>query len=367
MVVRVDMNVPFDKRGRVLDDFRIRQCLPTIQWILAHGGTVAVCTHRGSPKRYDTRLSAAPIAKRLSQLLQRNVHFVRNPLKENPRRRMETVLFLENLRFFPGEQKNSPSFAKALARWGELYVNDAFAESHRNVASIVHLPKLLPSYAGLLFVQETFKLKKIFVRPRRPFLVIIGGAKISTKIRYIRSFLSYADGVVLGGALFNTLLAARGGIVGRSAIEKGAFGMAKRLLASRKLILPQDVRVLHRIDGATLDPKRSGDPASRGLAHPLVHSVDDVGANDYICDIGPDSVVKMPKCRMGTIAVARALAVSRARVVVGGGDLEALWRETRIPTKNVYMSTGGGALLDFVMDGNLVGIEALERGKRNHV
>lgn len=375
VVIRVDMNVPFDDHGRIIDDFRIRQSLPTIRWVLARGGKVAICTHRGSPEGYDARFSVVPIAKRLAELIGEKVRVVRNPAEENPGVwRNEKVLFFENLRFFPGEQKNSMAFGKTLARWGDTYVNDAFAESHRNVASIVRLPRLLPGYAGLLLEKEALKLKKVFDRPKRPFLVIIGGAKISTKIRYIRLFLSRADEVIVGGALFNTILAASGRTVGRSIIEKGEFDAAERLKGARKLILPQDIRVLHRMDGDI---------------HPLAHSVDDVGANDYICDIGPASTadflrrirkagtvlwngplgyIEFPACREGTIAIARALAKSRAAVVIGGGDLEALWREARIPAKNIYMSTGGGALLDFVANGSLLGIEALaRRTKRNAV
>ncbi|MBI2054504.1 MAG: phosphoglycerate kinase [Candidatus Sungbacteria bacterium] len=367
VIVRVDFNEPLDTRGRILDDFRIQHTLPTLKWILGHNGKVFIITHLGQPKGRDMRLSVSPVARHLAKLLKRDVGVVGDPIKQNPWSFKEAVIICENIRFWPGELKNSAGFAKALAKWGGFYVNDAFAESHRLAASIVGLPKVLPSFAGILLEHEVKTLNRIFRKPKRPFLVIVGGAKISTKMEYLKAFVKKADQVAIGGALFNTILAAQDHEIGRSLIEKGSVSEARRLGKHKKLLLPEDVCVIRRL----------GD----GM-RPAVRAIGAIGPNDYICDIGPRSVaafsravksaktilwngplgyMEMHYCRRGTVSVARSLKKTRARVVVGGGDLVALFDTERILVRRVYFSTGGGALLEFVTKGTLPGIKALRR------
>lgn len=369
VIVRADFNVPFGAKGRILDDFRIRHTLPTLNWILRRNGRVFIITHLGQPKGRDTRFSIHPVARRLAKLLKRPVRVVNNPLKQDPKLFKDDVIICENIRFWPGEIQNDSQFAKTLSRWGTLYVNDAFSESHRTVASIVGLAKFLPSFAGTLLAHEVKTLYNIFRKPKRPFLVIVGGAKISTKMEYLKAFVKKADRVAIGGALFNTILAARGHEIGRSLAEKESMPEARWLGKHKKLLLPEDVCVIRRL---------------RDWAHPTTRAIGAIGRNDYICDIGPRSItafsaavksaktilwngplgyMEMRHCRRGTVLVAKSLKKTRARVVVGGGDLVALFETERIPAKHGYFSTGGGALLEFVAYGTLPGIEALKKSR----
>ena len=367
VIIRVDMNVPFDARGRILDDFRIRESLTTIRWILAHGGSVFVLLHRGRPEGLDKKLTIGPIARRVSQLLRLPVAIVSDPVMENPDQyRASRIIFCENIRFFPGEDKNSPALARALAHWGEIYVNDAFAVSHRKAASIVGLPRLLSAYAGLLLEKEIKTLDAVFVRPRRPFLAIFGGAKISTKLPYIPAFIKKADRVAIGGAIASTLLAASGHKVGRSLTEPGFFRAARQILRSKKLIVPTDVRLVRYDDRG-------------GRARDA--SIDRIGRNDYILDIGEESIqtfckavkdartilwngplgnTDYPKGRESTRRVFAAIKKSRARTVLGGGDLDVV-DEGQKPSQRIFVSTGGGAMLEFIARGTLPGVEALKK------
>ncbi len=367
VIIRVDMNVPFDHHGRIRDDFRIRQSLATIRLVLRRGGSVLVLLHRGRPTGRDKSLSTVPIARRAAKILGTGVQVILDPIRERPEKyKNARVLFSENIRFFDGERRNSPKFAKALSRWGGLYVNDAFAVSHRRAASVVGIPRYLPAYTGLLFEKELRALAPLRHHPRRPFVVILGGAKAETKIPYIAPLLKKADKLIAGGVILNTLLASWGHETGKSVVEKSQLSNAKKLRRKRGLLIADDVCAL------------SGDMAKGSMCTIPLASV---GASDYILDVGPISVKKfapiLDKARTvlwngplgntdrvggdrATRAFAKILKKSRARIVVGGGDLEAALKKEKVKGRNFFVSTGGGAMLEYVARGTLPGIEALK-------
>ena len=368
VIIRVDMNVPFDHKGRIRDDFRIRESLATIRFVLRRGGSVFVLLHRGRPVGRDPKLSIIPIAERAAKILGVGVRVVSDLTRERPEKYQKMrVLFSENIRFFDGEEKDSPKFAKVLAGWGDLYVNDALAVSHRAAASIVAITKFLPSYTGLLLASEISALDRVLKNPRRPFVVILGGAKAETKIPYVALLLKKADELIPGGVILNTLWAGWGHETGKSVVEKSQFSNAKKLNRERRLLIPDDVSVL--TGNIIKGPMRVIPLAS-------------VGRGDYILDLGPASVRKFAPIlyktrtvlwngplgntdRVGgdraTRALAKILKRSRARIVVGGGDLEAALKKEKVVGSRVFVSTGGGAMLEYVAFGTLPGIEALKR------
>ena len=362
------MNVPFDHKGRIRDDFRIRESLATIKFVLRRGGSVFVLLHRGRPVGRDPKLSIIPIAECAAKILGVSVRVVSDLTRERPEKYQKMqVTFSDNIRFFEGEEKDSPKFAKILAGWGDLYVNDAFAVSHRAAASIVAITKLLPSFAGLLLASEISALDRVLKNPRRPFVVILGGAKAETKIPYIAPLLKKADKLIPGGVILNTLWESWGHETGKSVVEKSQLSNAKKLSRERRLLIPDDVCVL------------KGDIIKGPMrAVPLAS----VGRGDYILDLGPASVKKfapiLDKARTvlwngplgntdrvsgdrATRAFAKILKRSRARIVVGGGDLEAALKKEKVVGSRVFVSTGGGAMLEYVARGILPGVEALKR------
>lgn len=367
VIVRVDMNVPRDAKGNIADDFRISESLGTVRHILKKQGRVFLITHWGDPKRKEAKYSLYPIRKRLEERLGRKVLLVADPLTAKPDDYSADILISENIRFWREEHENNPRFSKQLARWGSLYVNDAFAVSHRRDASIVGLPKILPAYSGLLLEREVTHLTKLFKKPKRPFLVLMGGGKISTKLPYITRLLKIADEIVLGGGLFNTLLIAKGEAVGKSLVEKQSLGEAKRLLKEKRIMLPVDVLAA---TGRTNSAKFS-------VKHP-----NEVKPGEYILDIGPSSVahikeelkraktvlwngplgyIELKKSRASTLAIMKALQAVKGNIEVGGGDLAMLFDEKKIKYPRMRVSTGGGALLHFIAYGTLPGIEALKK------
>ncbi|MBI3627486.1 MAG: phosphoglycerate kinase [Candidatus Sungbacteria bacterium] len=369
VILRVDMNVPL-VRGKILDDFRIQAALPTIKWVLAHRGRLFIIAHLGEPKGRDTRMSIRPIVSRLEKLLGKKIGFVSDPVKENPDSHSTPILFSENLRFWPGEQKNEAKFARSIARWGDVYVNEAFSVSHRNAASIVQLPQLLPAYAGIDFIKEVTHLGKSFKNPKKPFLVIIGGAKVSTKIAYIEALARRSNFIFIGGAMLNTFLAAKGYEIGKSIYDKDSLSIAKKLLRVKGIYLPRDVKTL---------------PSLASRAAPKNKKITQVQKNEYIVEVGgaateflvseikksktilwngPLGYMELQKTNEGTARAARALRSSRAEIILGGGDLSGVLAREHIRNPGIYISTAGGALLELAANGTLAGIRALER--RSH-
>lgn len=336
VLIRVDWNVSV-ANGRVVDDFRIRATIPTLKTIRAKGGKLMVIAHCKKGQ------SIKPIMERGMKLLG------------------EKFEYLANLREDPREENNSVAFGKSLSKFGDVYVNEAFSASHRKHASIVQLPKLLPAAFGPLFLTEVKKLAEV-VHPTHPFLFILGGAKFSTKIPLLDAIAHNADAVMVLGGNTNTFLVAQGSSVGKSLYEKQAINRVKSHYSGQKFLLPYDVRVQKNV----------------------VKSVADINKNDVIVDVGPATLSDLEPLvaasRMvlwngplgiiekgydkGTRDVIRMLADAPGKVIVGGGDTHLLIHQLKKEASFYHVSTGGGAMLDFLADGTLPGIEAFGTNKK---
>ncbi|TCJ13695.1 phosphoglycerate kinase [Rubrobacter taiwanensis] len=372
VLVRVDFNVPVED-GRVTDDTRIARALPTIQYLLSEGARPILISHLGRPKgEPDPEYRMDPVAERLGELLQRPVlkldaavgPEVEAALKEWDG---EGVVLLENSRFYPGETKNDPEFARQLAALAEAYVNDAFGAAHRAHATTVGVAELLPAAAGLLMQEELDYLSGVLESPERPFVAILGGAKVSDKLGVIKSLLDVADELLIGGAMCFTFFKAQGHEVGGSLVEDDYLEEAKSLLeeAGGRLVLPVDVVVAERFEP--------------DAAHRVV-KVGEIPAGWIGLDIGPETVERfrerisrartvfwngpmgvfeMEAFAKGTEGVARAVAASGATSVVGGGDSVAAVRRLGLEDQMSHISTGGGASLEFVEGRELPGVAVL--------
>ncbi len=395
VLLRTDFDVSI-KNNRIKDEYRIVQQLPTIRFLLRLRCKIIIVTHLGRPlekgklsararlrgqadrkiknKEYFT---AKPIAKRLSQLLGRNVRFVKDGVSfkagtEISRMKNGEIIMLENLRFENGEQKNSRILARNLAKLADIYVNDAFAVSHRAHASVSAIKNYLPSYAGLLLEKEIVNLHKV-LNPKKPLVIVIGGAKITTKIPLIKKLHKKAERILIGGALANNFFVARGFKVGKSLVDKQSIKFAKSFLprwqagGNKNIILPIDV---------VISNKESGWRA-------VVKNVNQVGINDYIFDIGPETVrlyanfikkaktiiwngpmgvFEEEKFKHGTLSIARVIAsrsTGSAFGVVGGGETIEALKMTKMIDYVDWVSTGGGAMLAFLGGGKMPGLKGI--------
>ncbi len=375
VLVRVDFNVPMEG-GQVTDDRRIRAALPTIQYLLDHGASVVLMSHLGRPKDGpDPKFEMGPVAARLSELLGKPVKKLDDcvgPEVEAAVKAMQPgdVTLLENTRFHKEEKKNDPAFAAQLAALGEVYVNDAFGSAHRAHASTEGVAQTLrPAVAGFLLEKELEYLGSALANPTRPFLAIMGGAKISDKIAVIENLLAKVDSLLIGGGMANTFFVAQGYSVGNSLVEQEAIETAKKLLAEYedKLVLPVDCTIATEF---------------KADAEAEVVPVDAVPADWMILDIGPATVAhfsnrlaaaktvvwngpmgvfEFPRFAEGTFKVARALAeLSGATTIIGGGDSAAAVEQSGLAEKMSHISTGGGASLEFLEGKVLPGVAALD-------
>ena len=357
VLVRADFNVPISD-GHITDDLRIRAAVPTLRYLLEAGASVTACTHLGRPKgEPDPAYSVEPVRAKLAEWL-------------------PEVTLLDNLRFDPGETANDPAFVQALIEGHDAYVNDAFGASHRAHASIVGPPQFLPSAAGRLLHREVEVLGGMNERPRRPFVAVMGGSKVSDKLAVIEALLEHIDSLIVGGGMCFTFLKAKGHKIGSSLCEDDMIDTCKTLLDGPKTIhLPYDITAMGP-DGRLFEPEAGGDVRQIGMEIPDGWMGVDIGPGsaaqfgDVIHQAGtvlwngPMGVFEDPRFAGGTGAVAQAMAGTKAFTIVGGGDSAAAAKQFKVDRDMDHVSTGGGASLELIEKGDLPGLEAL-RGAPN--
>jgi phosphoglycerate kinase len=379
VLVRVDFNVPLDDAGQITDDSRIRAALPTIQLLIQRGARVILVTHLGRPKGIDPRWRLDAVAARLGELLGRPVTKLDDTIGPAVRQAVEKlapgeVVLLENVRFYPEEEKNDPAFARELASLADLYVNDAFGTAHRAHASTEGVAHYLPAVAGLLMQREIEALGRALSHPERPFVALLGGKKVHDKIGVIRNLLNKVDTLLIGGGMAYTFLKAQGREIGKSLLDAESLDVARETLeqaAARgvRLELPEDVVVAqefredapHKVVPVDAIPP---DWMGMDIGPATVEKFSEIlrGARTVLWN-GPVGVFEMPAFAAGTRAMAGVLAEVTAAggtTIIGGGDTAAAVESLGYGDKMTHLSTGGGASLEFLEGKELPGIAALQ-------
>ena len=373
--LRLDLNVPVSE-GKILDDTRINKIIPTIEYLLESNAKIIIASHFGRPKgEFESKYSLEFLREELSKKLGQEVLFCPEavgPVSESMANSLQSgqILLLENLRFYPGETKNDPKFAENLAKLADFYINDAFSCCHRAHASIAKITEFLPSAAGLLLSQEVESLSEYLLKPKKPMMAIIGGSKVSTKLDLLYNLINKVDYLVIGGAMANTFLKAQGHEIGTSLYEPELLDIAKDILKHGNLILPQDVVVAKAIIEN---------------AENSIVDVKDIPKDKMILDIGPESSANINKllqeCNVvimngplgvfeyfpfsvGTVTVAREIAkltkAGQLISIAGGGDIVAALSAAGLFDQFTYISTAGGAFLEWLEGKSLPGLEALK-------
>jgi len=377
VLVRVDFNVPLDKEHNITDDTRIRAALPTIRYLLDHNAKVILMSHLGRPKGtgFEPDFSMAPVAKRLSELLGMEVHAAEDVIGDSAKSltgniQEGEVVLLENLRFHKEEKKNDPGFAKELAGFGEVYINDAFGTAHRAHASTEGVTHYLPSAAGYLMKKELDILGAALDNPEHPFVAILGGAKVSDKIGVIRNLINKVDTLIIGGGMAYTFFRAMGYEIGKSLLEEDKVALAKELMQEAKdknvkLLLPSDTVVAEEFSNDAKSQVVSSNaipagwqgldigPAARAEFGKEIEKAKLVVWN------GPMGVFEMPAFAKGTEAIADAMSRCGGTTIIGGGDSAAAVKKLGYGDKMTHISTGGGASLEFLEGKELPGVAAL--------
>lgn len=377
VLVRVDFNVPIDENGSITDDRRIREALPTIKYLREHDAKVILMSHLGRPKgKFNMKYSLKPVAERLSERLEADVKLASDVIGDEVRAMAESlkagdVMLLENVRFYEEEEKNDKEFSKKLAALGDIYVNDAFGTAHRAHATTAGIADYLPSAIGFLIKKELDIMGKALTAPERPFIAILGGAKVSDKIGVIENLLDKVDALLIGGGMAFTFYKAKGYEIGKSILEADKVELAGEILKKAeekrvKLLLPVDIVVA---------PEFNNDAPKKTVSvdrMPEDHMGLDIGEStrEVFADIvksaktvvwnGPMGVFEMPNFAKGTIALAEAMSECKGTTIVGGGDSAAAIEQLGFADKITHISTGGGASLEFLEGKMLPGIEAIE-------
>ncbi len=373
ILLRVDFNVSLNADHTIANDERIKQSLPTINYLLKNNNRLIIISHLGRPKGYDPAFSLQVVVEQLKKYLPDAAIGLAKSIEE-AKEKKETIVFLENIRFFPEEKTYSETFAQKLASLGNIYVNDAFGVCHRAETSVIGPPKFIPAYGGLLLKKEVETITKAINNPVKPVVAIIGGAKISTKITFLHKLTEIADYLLIGGALANTFFCAQGLEIGQSFCEYEAVALARKLLfyADQKnttIILPSDVVI-----------NQAGENNNNGG---WVKKIDEIPKGAIILDIGPEtqahfgSIIAQartiiwngpvgyfenPAFRRGTDFIYYAITQNQKAIsIIGGGDTLSAIAKKEYLDKITHLSTGGGAMLEFIEKGTLPGIEALKK------
>ena len=377
VLVRCDFNVPFDAEGNISDPKRINEALKTIKYLIDHKAKVILCSHLGRPKgEFKMKYSLAPVAERLSELLGQKVTLAKDVIGEDAKKLAAALkpgeaMLLENVRFHKEEEKNDPAFAKELASMAEIYVNDAFGTAHRAHASTAGIADYLPAVCGFLIQKEISIMGKALADPARPFVAILGGAKVSDKIGVINNLIEKCDTIIIGGGMSYTFMKAMGKEIGTSLCEEDKLDLAKDLMKKAedkgvKLLLPVDTVCADHFaadatpvvyDAGALPADMMGLDIGPKTIELFSDAVKDAGT---VVWNGPMGVFEFDAFAVGTKAVAKAIAASHAVSIIGGGDSAAAVEKLGFADKMTHISTGGGASLEFLEGLELPGIACLE-------
>lgn len=376
VLVRVDFNVPLNEQNQITDDRRITEALPTINYLLQHSAKVILMSHMGRPKgKFNEKYSLKPVADRLSELVNAKVTLAKDVIGDQVKAAVYAmqpgeILVLENVRFYEQEEKNDPDFAKSLAELGELYVNDAFGTAHRAHASTAGVADYLPSAIGFLIKKEIDVMGKALVNPDRPFVAILGGAKVSDKIGVIENLLDKVDTLLIGGGMAFTFYKAKGYEIGKSILEADKVELAAEIMKKAEakkvnLMLPVDIVIAPEFNKDA--PYKTVD-ADKMPADQMGLDIGEKSREQYAKVIeaaktvvwnGPMGVFEMPNFAKGTFALAEAMSKCKGATIVGGGDSAAAVEQLGFADKITHISTGGGASLEFLEGKVLPGIDII--------